>query len=456
MKVIIVGSGISGLSTYLFLQKYCSPITPLEISIYESHDPKRLVKPEDATFGELSSYGAIIGGGLGLSPNGMRLLRDIGTELHDTVKDSGFPVKTFVFKSSRGWRLNSSPTTDKRGHPGYPEGEEEVCVSISRHALWKALHDAVGDDKIIIKKVISATKADYTQGKKPSVTFEDGTTDEADLVIGTDGVKSVVLHSIFGEEKSVKPQYEGLIGVGGFVRDKVPQSVLDEKSMVFTFGRNGFFGYGAVSQNDAMWWSTCQADDVPANRKLSPTEMKKQLVERHGSWNDPNIQDIIETSDVSQIYPVWTTPLLPHWGVDGLLVVGDAAHALQPTSGQGSSQALEDARCLSLLLSKFLSEHLAKPEKLSLQQAIELSIKAQYEVRSPRIKRIVDRTKMMADRKREQTVVEEMTLCFFLWFIGKVPSAGKMLIGDVNQELYYWDMDGLVDEAVKKQLDTLA
>src|ERR1700753_1391330 len=183
MKVIIVGSGISGLSTYLFLEKYCSPIIPLDISIYESHNPNRPVKPEDATFGDLSSYDSVVGAGLGLSPNGMRILRDISTELHDTVKNSGFTVENFVFKSARGWRLHSSPTSDKRGQPGYPEGDEEMCLSITRHALWKALYDAVGAEKVIIKKVVSATKANPLQGKKPTVTFEDGTSAEADLIV---------------------------------------------------------------------------------------------------------------------------------------------------------------------------------------------------------------------------------------------------------------------------------
>jgi 2-polyprenyl-6-methoxyphenol hydroxylase-like FAD-dependent oxidoreductase len=455
MKVIIVGSGISGLSTYLFLEKYCSPITPLEISIYESHNPNRPVNPEDATFGDLSSYDSVVGAGLGLSPNGMRILRDISTELHDTIKNSGFTVENFVFKSARGWRLHSSQTSDKRGQPGYPEGEEEMCLSITRHALWKALYDAVGAEKVIIKKVISATKANPSQGKKPTVTFEDGTSAEADLIVGADGVRSTILRSIFGVEKSTEPHYEGLIGVGGFLRGKVPQEVIDEKSMVFTFGRNGFFGYAAMNQTDSMWWSTCQADEVPTNRTISPKDMQEQLRQRHGSWRDGEIQQFIDKSNVSQIYPVWTTPELPHWGTDGLVVVGDAAHALQPTSGQGSSQAFEDAKCLSLLLSKFLSVKQTKPEQLSLQQAVELSLKGQYEVRNPRIQKIVERTKMMADKKREQTVAEELFMCFFLWVIGKIPSLGKMMLGDVNKELYYWNMDALVDEVVKKQLDTL-
>jgi hypothetical protein len=55
-------------------------------------------------------------------------------------------------------------------------------------------------------------------------------------------------------------------------------------------------------------------------------------------------------------YPTYTTPELPYWDVGGrAILIGDAAHALQPSSGQGASQALEDAETLSLLLTHFLS-----------------------------------------------------------------------------------------------------
>jgi len=208
MKVIIVGAGISGLSTYLFLQKYCSNLTNLEIAIYDSHDPQDSIKPGSSTFGDLSSYSAIIGGGIGLSPNGCRLIRELDQKIYEQVKSTGFTVERFVFKGARGWRLTNVPTSDMRGKPGMPDGEEEFCISISRHDVWKALIDAVGHDKVDIKKVVAAKKALPAEGKKPMVIFDDGSEEQADLVIGADGVRSVVLRSIFGDEKSTEPQYE--------------------------------------------------------------------------------------------------------------------------------------------------------------------------------------------------------------------------------------------------------
>lgn len=223
--------------------------------------------------------------------------------------------------------------------------------------------------------------------------------------------------------------------------------------MVFEFGRNGFFGYSAISPTQAMWWSTCQADGVPNETRMDPEALKAQLIARHGSWKDPHVHSLVEKSDVDSIYPVWQTPQLPNWGDHGLVVLGDAAHAINPTSGQGSSQAFEDAKCFTLVLSKFLAAGAEKSSKLTEQEVIELSIKTFHAVRSPRIKKIYERTKMMAGRKRDQTLPEEMFLCLLLWLMGKVPSVGKMLLGDVNKELYEWDMEGIVDKAVKKALE---
>jgi len=194
--------------------------------------------------------------------------------------------------------------------------------------------------------------------------------------------------------------------------------------MVFVFGASGFFGYGAVSPNTLMWWSTCQAENIPEQRIIAPEEMKAQLEARHESWSNPIIKDIIEKAAVTQMYPVWTIAELPYWGIDGLVTIGDAAHALQPTSGQGSSQALEDAKCFSLLLSKLLEISTREPGKLSLEEAVALSTKGFYEIRKPRIQKIVDRTKMTAGRKGTQSFLEEMAFCLLLWVIGKVPSLG--------------------------------
>jgi 2-polyprenyl-6-methoxyphenol hydroxylase-like FAD-dependent oxidoreductase len=214
MKIIIVGGGISGLSTYLSLRKYLSNPSSHTIKIYEKHHSQlslystkagdNEISEEAATFEELSSSTAIVGGGLGVSPNGMRLLKELSQELHDAVTKQGFPCDNFVFKSSRGWRLNSQSSGDKRVEDG-----EEFCVATSRHGLWECLKDAVvslsGPDTIVYKKIAEARVGE--EGRKPRVVFEDGSEEEADLVVGADGVRSVVKRGIFGLDEEGKEMF---------------------------------------------------------------------------------------------------------------------------------------------------------------------------------------------------------------------------------------------------------
>ncbi|KAF2404594.1 extracellular salicylate hydroxylase/monooxygenase [Trichodelitschia bisporula] len=448
MNIIIVGGGVSGLSTYLLLQKHLPASLSSRITIYERHHPHATTDTSEATassFGELSSSTAIVGGGLGISANGMRALRTLDQQLYDAVVAQGYVCENFCFRAARGWRLGLSPTGDKRN-------PQEWCVASSRHGLWECLRDAAGKDVIQYRAVLEVK---IGEAGKPVVRFVDGEEEEADLVIGADGVRSVVKKGVFGEVDQAQYPivYENQIGVGGFVDYTPPAALLEEKSMVFTFGANGFFGYSPTSPTSLMWWSTCEAAQVPEETRISVEDMRAQLKQRHSKWKDPIIQEIINKCDVESIYPVWTTPPLPHWGQDGLLLVGDAAHALNPTSGQGSSQALEDATTLVLLLKLYLGQsgETGGEGELSVREAINLASKTYYEVRGPRVRNIADRTKQLSARKGDQGLIEEMIGYFFFWMIIKFPSIGKKIFGDVNQELYHWDAAEEIDKVLKQR-----
>ncbi|KAF1845102.1 FAD/NAD(P)-binding domain-containing protein [Cucurbitaria berberidis CBS 394.84] len=459
MKIIIVGGGIAGLSTYLHLRKHLPNPSTHTITIYESHRPSSRLTSTSQTSAPIntlqhldldtfSSSTALVGGGLGISPNGMRVLRDLDPELHHRVVAQGFPAEQFVFKGANGWTLGVQSTSDKAFRS--VGEEEEVCIASSRHGLWETIMRFVegknNDGESVVKHAqVVGVERDGRRGLSVRTRDAEGMeeVDEADLVIGADGVKSVWPSlRLTALMPSMLMLFSGQSGVGGFLNAPIPPFIADNKAMVFAFGGNGFFGYssgGPLAAKQLMWWSTFETDSLPDTKSIDPQAIKTALLERHKQWKDPIVQDIVQKANVESIYPTWTLPTLPHWGERGIVLVGDAAHAMDPTTGQGASQALEDSQTFALLLAGLLERA---------DEQVDEAIKLFHEIRAPRINAIVERGKKLAGRKANIGVVAEYFIYSFLWLLMKFPSIGKFVLGDVNRELYCWSPKDEVRKAL--------
>jgi 2-polyprenyl-6-methoxyphenol hydroxylase-like FAD-dependent oxidoreductase len=194
MKIIIVGAGVSGLSTYLQLRKQLPAFSTHTVLIFESQKPRessdtRASGPSLTKVEALTDSTAVVGNTIGLTSNGVRLLKYIDTELYETFKMRGYVSKTYKFKTARGHNLAVMSAGDGRS-------PEEFTISCPRYSLWRCLHEVVGEENIQHRKVVEVD----LDGIKPIVRFENGGEEVADLVIGADGVRSVVKSAIFGEE----------------------------------------------------------------------------------------------------------------------------------------------------------------------------------------------------------------------------------------------------------------
>jgi 2-polyprenyl-6-methoxyphenol hydroxylase-like FAD-dependent oxidoreductase len=210
--------------------------------------------------------------------------------------------------------------------------------------------------------------------------------------------------------------------------------------MNFVFAGNGFFGYffadsdSSASNRDSLyhvsepgmslsWWSTYAIEECPDPKTLDMEDVANELRKRHANWKDPVIQKIIQSARVENMYPTWTSPPLPTWERDGVVLVGDAAHALPPTSGQGSSQALEDVEAFVLFLAHHLQkaeQHQLATEVMTQKQTIKIAAKQYMDIRKPRVTEILEAAQKIQNSKRDKGVIAEFMMYSMMSIIGEL------------------------------------
>lgn len=227
--------------------------------------------------------------------------------------------------------------------------------------------------------------------------------------------------------------------MGGFtpVTESLRRNIPDG-TMTITFGGSGMFGYvySSSSQPDEYraladhisssgdtltWWSTYGMKEPPDPKTVDRIAITEDLRKRHANWSDPVIQEIIRSVNVETIYPTWTTPELPIWDRDGIVLLGDAAHALPPTSGQGSAQALEDSVSFPMMLAHYLKRVYgnAPIAQFSEKDAIQLAAKKHMALRYPRVKALLNEAQQRQQKKQEKGIVGEFVMYLILWLVGK-------------------------------------
>lgn len=332
MHIAIIGGGISGLSLYLWLAKF-NFTTKHTITIYESRNPNTTSttpseEPEPDT---QTTNASLIGGALGFSPTGLRVLRRLDSSLEAEVLSTGHWMGRWRMSNARGWTLGETEVSEGGGR-----------VFISRNEFWCCLRRRVPESVLREGRKVVDLKVGREGEVGCTLVFGDGTEVLADLVVGCDGIWSRARTAVLGYE--VAPKYEGLTGVGGFVSSGKLEGV-DDGCMNVVFGANGFFGYGYSSSDEedpqkpgkeAAWWSTYTLAECPKDwRRIDREDAKRQLEQRHRGWKNEVIQRILDDVQIENVYPTFTTPDLPTWEAGGCVLVGDAAHALQPSEYSG-------------------------------------------------------------------------------------------------------------------------
>jgi 2-polyprenyl-6-methoxyphenol hydroxylase-like FAD-dependent oxidoreductase len=141
-----------------------------------------------------------------------------------------------------------------------------------------------------------------------------------------------------------QPVFNGLIGSGGIV--DVPSVAPTGGRMKMTFGKRAFFGYIKEGTGPVYWFDSYPSDSETV-RVDDPAAFARFLQALHRDDPLDNSAIINAEHAVRGAYPDYDIPSLPQWFTNRVVLMGDAAHAVTPHSGQGASMALEDALVLA-------------------------------------------------------------------------------------------------------------
>lgn len=313
-KALIIGCGIAGPATALFLKR-----AGIDAEIYEAR-----TTPE--------------GYSLSLSSNGVDVLRLLG--LDGAVMAQGSAVTAGMMWNGRGKRLGQLPLA----------GEGEKSVFIKRVPLGEILAGEVERQGIRIERGKKLESIETPASGGVVATFQDGTTARGDFLIGCDGVHSRTRQLIDPAFSGVT--YTGLMNTGGYT-DSVKLSSPPETTH-FVFGRRAFFGYHVSPSGYIYWFANykqLKAPERDTGERSNGDERKQRLLELFRD-DQPFIREIIAAAE--EVFPVFPSYALPKqpasWHRGPVALMGDAAHAISSSSGQGASMALEDAAVLAKCL----------------------------------------------------------------------------------------------------------
>ena len=315
-QIAIAGAGIGGLALAIALRR--RGFAPV---VVEKRSAQQL--REDGLF-------------LTMAPNGLNALRGLG--LAQQVIDGGLPTKGIAIFNERGKKLGLIDYAAHSREFGAPS------ATVKRGVLSQVLLDAALAAGVDLRLGTEVEGISETGGEV-TLMFG-GKAQRFDAVIAADGLRSVVRRMVFPELP--QPVYSGLIGNGGVV--DVPEVPATDGIMNMTFGTKAFFGYIKEGNGPVLWFNTYPAPESQAGSVADPEGYARfvRSLHRDDPFDNARIMDAVNS--IERTYPVYDMPQLGRWSTPRVLLMGDAAHAVAPHSGQGASMAIEDALVLAACL----------------------------------------------------------------------------------------------------------
>ena len=299
--VVVAGAGIGGLTLALALHRH-----GVRVRVFER-----------------ANHLTVAGAGIALPANGVKALQALS--LGQAVTSSGMVVARAAILDSRGRPLG--PEVDLTS---VYDTMGASLVALHRARLHSILLDAVGPDVVTTGRQV----ASFEQNEASvHVALMDGERVDADLLIGADGLHSVVRAQLVGKEPPAYSGYTSWRGVTPSHAVQVPNRTSE------SWGRGERFGIVPIGFGEIYWFAVANA---PPNGR--DVDVHRELMDRFGSWHEP-IAAIIDATPPDRILrtDICDRPPIERWHQGRVALLGDAAHPMTPNLGQGAGQAIEDA-----------------------------------------------------------------------------------------------------------------
>lgn len=315
---MVIGGGIAGTATALALHK-----AGFGVTVYEAH-------PDS---------GEDIGAFLTLASNGMRALAQL--DAAEPVAGLGFPITRMSMIDEAGAPLSAMPL----GEHDHPLTRYRC---LRRAELGAVLQREVRRRGIPIRHSARLVAVSESETAATAV-FADGSSATGDLLVGADGLRSAVRSQL--DPTAPGPEYAGQRVFYGYTTGATPVPG-DPDLITMVRGSGAAFGYLVSPAKETFWFARVPGPAATAEEiaLMTPGQWRERLLPLLRPDRTPAADIVAATDDRLLVTNALHLAPGARWHGRRTVLVGDAAHAASPATGQGASMALEDAVVLAKAL----------------------------------------------------------------------------------------------------------
>ena len=314
LRVIIVGGGIGGVTAAVALRRAGLDAVVLE----------RAKSIDDVA----------LGAGVHLWSNALQALRDI--DMTEPVAAAGTTVTAHRYMSWHGSQLGALQVGAVSSDLGAP------TVGLSRPELHRTMVAALGDEDEVVRYNAECIGVEQNT-RRVVVRLADGSEEQGDILVGADGIRSVVRQQLHGW---TEPHYSGITAWRAICDYESPQVPLGE--MRIYWGPGARILHYHVSGQRLYWLALVKSPP----RVKDPEGGSKEAVSAHYEGWPRQVREMLAATEERAIHhtDIVDRDPLKLWGHERVTLLGDAAHPMYPDMAQGAGQAIEDAVCLAAAL----------------------------------------------------------------------------------------------------------